>query len=176
MITAKHSKQLEAARRSLKKKRLAVTYEQKLSAAIKRFFTKVSKTKACWNWTAGLNSYGYGQFKFCGKPISAHRFSYIAFVKSVPKGLLVCHTCDNRKCVNPNHLWLGTEYDNAHDCVSKGRQTRLKGVSNGQSILTELQVLEIRQSKSSSYKIAPLYNVAASTIRSIRNKARWAHL
>lgn len=176
MITNRHAKQLEAARKSLKKKRLAVTYEQKLSSAIKRFLDKVSKTKECWNWLAGLNSYGYGQYKFCGKPISAHRFSYIAFVGYVPKGLLVCHTCDNRKCVNPKHLWLGTEYDNAQDCVSKGRQTRARGVLNGHAKLSESQILEIRQSKLSSYKIAPLYNVAASNIRSIRNGARWKHV
>lgn len=146
------------------------------AAVVNRFLIKFKKTKGCWQWKAGFNTYGYGLFKELGKTIGAHRFSYKLFIGSIPKGLLVCHTCDNRACVNPKHLWIGTEYDNAQDCVKKGRQTRACGVKNGHSKLTEQQVKEIRNLKESSYNICTKYNVVASTIRSIRNGSRWAHL
>jgi len=143
----------------------------------KRFLAKVKKTRTCWIWVAAKNSYGYGQIKVNYKSIGAHRVSYILHRhKSIPAGKLICHTCDNRQCVNPKHLYVGTEYTNAQDCVRKGRQTRLRGVNNGHAILTDLDVVEIRNSILPSYKIAPLYGVVPSTIRSVRNRSRWGHL
>lgn len=143
---------------------------------IKRFLSRIKKTKGCWYWKGRPNTYGYGQIKVDRKPMGAHRFSYTYYIGKIKKGFLVCHTCDNRLCVNPKHLWQGTEGDNARDCVSKGRQTRLQGVQNGQSRLTEKQVFEIRESKIPSYKICSVYGVAASTIRGVRNGRLWKHL
>lgn len=141
-----------------------------------RFFKKILKND-CWVWTAGTNSYGYGQIKINYKYVGAHRMSYIIHSKKgIPEGKLICHTCDNRLCVNPKHLYVGTKYSNAQDCVNKNRQTRLRGIDNGNTKLTTLEVIEIRKSKLSSYKIAAKYNVTPSTIRSVRNKNRWAHL
>lgn len=76
----------------------------------------------CWNWRGRLNENGYGSIKHEGKRIYAHRASYMLNTGPIESGKVICHSCDNPKCVNPSHLWAGTQNENIRDMISKGRQ------------------------------------------------------
>lgn len=94
------------------------------AGVLHRFWSKVNKTEGCWLWTAGRFSNGYGVFYNGKSNTRAHRFSWALEHGEVPENLYVLHRCDNRRCVNPAHLFLGTAADNAIDMVNKGRSTR----------------------------------------------------
>lgn len=97
--------------------------------AAARFWTKVDKTDGCWIWTAGVTSAGYGSFGLETHPrvrmVSAHRLSWEwANGRPVPAGMVLMHACDNRRCVRPDHLSIGTVADNNRDMKEKGRSVK----------------------------------------------------
>lgn len=131
----------------------------------------------CIEWTASLNSYGYGQLYMNHKHYKAHRVSYELYKGVIPNGACVLHHCDNRKCVNPEHLFLGNRTDNHCDAMSKGRHTR--GESHGKARLTENQVLKIRELcslKKPMGEIATMYGVTLANVSAIHRRKSWTHI
>lgn len=88
-----------------------------------RFMSKVDQRGSCWVWTGALKDNGYGYFRISKAlgMISAHRAAYLILVGEITKGMYVCHSCDIRSCVNPGHLWLGSQEANQRDMAAKGR-------------------------------------------------------
>ena len=105
----------------------------------KRFWEKVRKTETCWEWTSPLNYCGRGFIRIYGKNMQAHRAAYILLKGEIPDGMCVLHTCDNPSCVNPDHLYLGTQKQNARDREKRGRHGK------GWKILKPEQVKAIRE-------------------------------
>lgn len=101
---------------------------------IRNWWTKLERTPdGCWVWTAGTDQDGYGKFAIGlgGQNqihTRAHRFAYEVFIGPIPDGMVVCHSCDNPPCANPDHLWLGTPIDNNADKVAKDRQAKVWGL------------------------------------------------
>lgn len=148
------------------------------TTATKRFMERVKKTKTCWLWTGALGN-GYGAIIVDGKKQMAHRYSYELYIGPIGNGLFVCHSCDNPLCVNPMHLWLGSNADNLADMRSKKRGSKpplLDGIRHPKSKLTESQVRDIRQSGMSSKTLANKYGVSDTLIYGIRNGKNWRHL
>lgn len=95
--------------------------EEQSKFAFENKFTTEPNT-GCWLWTARCFPFGYGQFKYKRKNITAHRMSWLLYKGKIPKGMCVLHKCDVPQCLNPDHLWLGTKADNNIDCTKKGRK------------------------------------------------------
>ena len=130
----------------------------------------------CWEWQGGLLN-GYGLLWWEGKQILAHRHYYEKYVGPIPEGLCVCHKCDNRKCCNPDHLFLGTRPDNSRDMIAKERQAR--GEKHSQAKLTEAEVLEIRECAmrgESRTSLAQRHGVTYWAISHVVNRERWTHI
>lgn len=130
---------------------------------------KIDGETGCWNWTAALTG-GYGSFQ-SGK---AHRFSYRVLKGKIPKGAHVCHSCDNKKCVNPDHLWLGTAKDNLVDAARKGRMAR--GERQWQAKLKNEDVTQIRTNGKSSRENAEMFGISIHTVNDIRRRKTWKHV
>jgi len=138
-----------------------------------RFFLKSKVTEnGCWEWQAAMGGSNntYGVLRINKKHWYAHRLSYTLNIGDIPKGLKVCHTCDNPKCVNPDHLFLGTQYDNIQDCIKKNRKVVIK---NPNRSLSEEQAIKIKQYISKNYpeksviKIANTFNVSYIVVYNI---------
>lgn len=162
-----------------------------------KFRKKIIVTDSCWLWKAYIHKEGYGHFMIkkpfahpvSYTPVGAHRFSWEHHYGEIPKGLLVCHKCDVRHCVNPEHLFLGTISDNMQDMIKKGRSNYIKGFrlkKEGQRThpnikLSDAQVDEIRKthcskagkkSEFSTSNLARKYGVSTSQIYRIANNTR----
>lgn len=168
---------------------------------IMRFWSKVQKKRSneCWLWLGSKSSFGYGLFFFKRTRI-AHRISWQIHYGPIPKRMLVLHNCptgDNPSCVNPKHLWLGTNLDNSRDCIAKGRHAygircgvythpeayvnnRPRGEEQPLSKLTINQVNKIRKKhatgKYTQIELAREHKVHQCTISRIVGRLRWGHV
>lgn len=154
-----------------------------------RFWARVQKGEGCWLWTGAVSTNGYGAFgRWHGDSSGAHRTAYELAFGEIPPGLFVCHRCDVKRCVRPDHLFLGTHADNMADRNAKGRQARgeksiphtlHRGQAHPNSKLTGEQVLEIRRLRSAGaavLELASRFSVSKSLIHNVTRGPGWRHL
>lgn len=134
----------------------------------------------CWIWLKATHYKGYGELRFNGKKDKAHRVAYILANGNIPEGMQVLHHCDTPPCINPKHLFLGTNTDNAKDSVKKGRShlNRLgrKGEEHPLALLNNHDIIEIRNSNLIGRDLAAKYGVCESEINFIKQGKRWKHI
>lgn len=156
-----------------------------------RFYSKVNKngklvpnmTSPCWEWIGYIQKDGYGIFNIHNvdgwKSSLAHRVAWEIFFGKIPTNLYVCHHCDNPSCVNPNHLFLGSQTDNMRDMVRKNRINDRRGELNPKSKLTNLDILKIRQlcgNGKTFVEVSKIYGVSDVTIGNIAKRETWKHI
>ena len=130
----------------------------------------------CWLWKLKPSSDGYGKMTIKGRTVRAHRLAYELFIGHASDGLVVCHTCDVPLCVNPSHLFLGTQRDNWHDMLRKGRGVFRRGEERAEHILTEKDVMHIRASADSDADLAEKLGVSRQTVSDARTGRTWSHV
>lgn len=128
---------------------------------------KVCPVTGCFNWIRDRSMAGYGRISYLSKRIYAHRLVWTLHNGPIPRHLHVCHHCDNPRCVNPDHLFLGTNHDNIKDKQIKGRAAKK---------LTHQEIIEIRNDPRSSAQVAKSFKIDASMVRLIRSRKSWNHI
>lgn len=160
---------------------------QRHQTAAQRFWSKVNKSNSsgCWLWTASVQHHrgGYGKLKVQGVTKRAHRVAWELTNGPVPEGLFVLHNCpggDNPRCVNPAHLWVGTNDENMADMSRKGRVSDRRGEKHHRVKLTASQVREIlrrtKEGGETQKQLAAHFGVCRSTIGMIARRVNWSHL
>lgn len=128
----------------------------------------------CINWVKSKSKKGYGRIWWKGKLQQAHRMSYEAFVGDIPINLHVLHKCDNPSCINPEHLFVGTNKDNVIDKCAKNRI--LRGEKRINAKLNDQAVIEIRSSQLGKKKLSKIYGVCPTVILEVKRGIRWPHV
>lgn len=153
------------------------TRGRKPRPVLERFMEKVGKQQnGCWEWL-GSRTEGYAVLAVRDRMVRASRLAMVLFGKTLPKELDACHHCDNPGCVNPEHLFAGTQKDNAMDSAKKKRTAW--GEKNGMSKLTEVQVVEIRKRAAAGERgidLAREFDVWQAAITRIVKRTRWGQL
>lgn len=143
-----------------------------------RLWAQVKKSDGCWEWTSATLVDGYGLLRIDGKGKQlAHRFSYELHCGPIPDGIHVLHRCDNRLCVRPEHLFLGTRSDNMQDMVNKGRNADIGGEKNPNAKLSPAQVEEIRVLRASGQtrpEVARRFGISTRMVSLITTGKSWA--
>jgi hypothetical protein len=159
---------------------------KKLGNLPERLWSRVDKSagdEECWPFTGRIGANGYPYFSFNGKLYKGNRLAYSLTYGEVPKGLFICHCCNNPICCNPKHLYAGTNKDNMRDMVRAGRWGKKrnvvktkKGEQHYNHKLTGEQVLEIRNSKDNYSKLAKEYGVNISAVCKVKKRYTWKHI
>jgi hypothetical protein len=153
-------------------------YTPKSEPVQQRFWSKVSKrSNGCWEWQAAISAHGYGRFLFEGGNRLAHRVAWeLTYRQPPPAHLMLCHTCDNRRCVNPDHLYVGTAADNSRDKMERGRSQPVRGSRVNTAVFTEEDVARLRLGKLTPTEVSNLFPVTQSSAAKMLRGETWAHL
>lgn len=166
-----------------------------------RFVDRTAGPDQCWRYIGGRDPKGYGIFSLRGKPIRSNRMAYLLWIGPIGPDLCVCHSCDNPSCCNPAHLWLGTQRENTHDKIAKGRarygepfnrargdrhgsrtkpESVKRGETHGAAKVNDAIVRQIRAEyavgNTSTVKLAEKFGIHFSTVARIVNRKRWSHV
>lgn len=164
--------------------------ERRIKTLEERLWDRVDKNPGqgpngdCWQWMGYVHPTGYGQIGRTTQPgdnINTHRAAYIVAKGEIPDGLWVLHTCDNRLCCNPDHLWLGTPKENTQDMISKGRRRKASDTPRGEDVslakLTEEMVRAMRAEPPMTFKaLGEKYGVTAATANKVILRRTWTHI
>lgn len=144
------------------------------------FWIKVKKDilTDCWIWQAGKFNDGYGHFKIKNREWRAHRFAYFLIYGEISKNAHICHKCDVKLCVNPNHLFSGSHSDNMNDRLIKNLVKMPKGEKHHNARLKKSDVLYIRSKEGTieAIKLAKKYKISEKYVRKLWRKGTWRHL
>lgn len=150
-----------------------------MAKSIINFWDRIQKNGDCWEWTGAISHNGYGLTTRKNKSVSTHRLAYELVYGPIPDGLIVCHKCDNKRCIRPDHLFAGTHKDNTLDAVKKNRLNTSKGSSHYLAKLNEDKVREIRRLRKqgmSHIEIAKIFNIHSSLSCQITTGTAWRHI
>lgn len=145
-----------------------------------QFYGWTVTDSGCWEWNGNRFSNGYGQLYVAGRKHLTHRLAYETWVGPIPEGLLIRHKCDNKPCINPDHLETGTDADNKRDMIERGLDG-VVGEKNKNAVLTEDDVRNIRSlvakgGRGAGAKAARQYGVSQATISWVVSGKRWGHV
>jgi hypothetical protein len=140
------------------------------------FETMFRVTPGCWIWLRNFSPKGYGQICGRGRTVMAHRLSYETYVGPIPAGLFLLHSCDNRKCVNPDHLRPGTHRENMRDMSDRKRSSSGPGEMAPNAKLKATQAMSIYHDKRRQKIVAAEYAISVHTIKAIKSKAIWSSI
>lgn len=144
---------------------------------MERFWSKIRiENSGCWIWTRATDYRGYGRVAYRGQNRQAHRVSWMLTNGDIPRGLNVLHKCDCRPCVNPAHLFLGTQRDNVQDMDKKKRRVSMVGEQSPNAVLTAHYIRIIRQSSASRISLAKRFGVHPGTISKVIHGVTWKHI
>lgn len=144
-----------------------------------RFWKHVKKTDQCWEWIGAVTrkKKGYGRINENGKMRVAHRVAYELCIGPIPEGMRVLHSCDNSRCVNPDHLFLGTQQDNMIDCSKKDRLNSKRGEGHHAAKLTREDVQKLRllypTGRYTQVQLAKMFGVTRENIQLILYRKAW---
>jgi hypothetical protein len=150
-----------------------ISLEQRLVA-----MSSVNADTGCLEWFAAKDGGGYGMIRIGRRTCRAHRISFEVHFGPIPDGMCVCHRCDNRLCIKPSHLFLGTQTENMADRDSKGRQPRTRGERHGSAKLSEVDVSVIRNAEGGRGLLTALakqFGVSRTQIANVRAGKNWSH-